>query len=127
MNRLLAASALATTLCATAARGDDARFTFQAAEFLDEDRARAAGLAWAQTQLPPGLPLADAVGRAKTAGMTCRPPRPPGGDVRCRYSMVVHKPGGIIGEDNFILELAPDASGRLRQARLVYNRDGVPE
>jgi hypothetical protein len=99
------------------------RFSFRTNEFRLEGDARAAAAAFVERAFPPGLPMTEARARAQAAEMTCRPAKADAG-LACVYSVPVHAPGGVIGENTWTLRLTPDGSGRLAAADLVYDRGG---
>jgi hypothetical protein len=116
--------ALATLMSAatTGAAADRRDFTFAGAEYrgvggLDAARAFVAGA------LPPGLPMAEAVRRAREAESACRPQA--NGDVLCSYYTVARPESGDLGEDYWYLRLTPAADGRLGSASVWRVRVGM--
>ncbi len=126
IGRLVAAVGLAAALaaCQSVTR-DHPRFTFPRAESLSYDMGLPYAQAFVAHDLPPGLPMDEAVARVKRAVMACRPPTEDG-SVRCRYLTTVGREFGSLGEDVWDLTLTPGPDGRLRSASLTRNHVGLP-
>ena len=105
------AAVLAATVHATPA------FTFRDAEFLPLDRGIAAAQEFVATDLPAGLPAAEARARLRRANMRCAKPRPDG-TVVCDFAEVVHVEGGVLGEHHWTVTLHFDPPARLASATL---------
>src|SRR5579875_3013727 len=112
---LLAALAVSASAAATAESAD--HFTFRDASFLPDSRAVPEAQAFVAEAFPPGLPLATAEHRAEAAEMRCRPARD--GGLACLYSTPQGAEGGLIGEDAWMLHLAPGPGGALAKADLT--------
>jgi hypothetical protein len=118
--RIGVAFALLAAGLAGAARASGG-FSFWDAEFMPPDRALAAAEQFIESDLPPGLPMAEARARLRKAAMVCDQPEAPGAPVTCDCSEILHLEGGVLGEDHWTVVLVPDAAGRLGSASLDHH------
>lgn len=118
---LIAASGCAGADVAAAQAKDMRGFTFVQAEYMPMGGLRAASEFVAEA-LPAGLPMPEAIARAKRAGAACK--AGPGG-VECDYMAVVRPEGGDLGEDWWRLQLAPGPDGLLQAASVRRYRVGM--
>jgi hypothetical protein len=77
-------------------------------------------------RLPAGLPMADAVARARNADARCRSGAGPDEPVTCTYEIASGAGGADLGEEVWVLSLTPDGKGALASAAVDRKRVGVP-
>jgi hypothetical protein len=98
------------------------RFTFPWASHVDVHSADYAAQQFVQKQLPPGLPMAQAVSRAREARSSCRDA---GAAVICRYEISAASDGASLGQEVWILTLTPGPDGKLATAAVERRRSGL--
>lgn len=127
MAKLMGVAALglaATALAATAfAQPDPSRFTFPWAAHVDARTGNWAAREFVEKELPAGLPMAEAVARARAARASCRDR---GGEVVCRYEISDAGGEAALGEEIWTLTLTPGPGGKLANAAIDRSRAGIP-
>ena len=76
-----------------------------------------------EKQLPAGLPMAEAIARARAAHSACHDV---GGDVVCRYSITDAPDMAPLGEEIWTLTLTPGPDGKLASAAIDRRHAGLP-
>ena len=99
------------------------RFTFPWAAHVDMRSGDYAAQQFVQHQLPAGLPMHEAVARARAARSSCNDL---GSVVICRYSISSATDQAALGEEVWTLTLTPGPDGKLATAAIDRSRVGIP-
>lgn len=119
-------AALAFMLCRAAAEPQSA-FTFQDAEFLpNAHEGFLAAKAFVADQLPPGLPMNEAVMRVEQARASCKPAVSSMAVVNCEYFIQARPVEGGLGENVWTARLNPGPNDTLASASIERTRVGMP-
>ena len=106
-------------------RPEPHRFTFPYAAHVDIHTGDYAARQFVEKELPPGLPMAEAVAKARAARSSCHDTGR-GGDVICRYSISQASNEASLGEEIWTLTLTPGPDGKLKTAAIDRRRAGIP-
>lgn len=99
------------------------RFTFPWAAHVDMRSGDYAAQQFVQHQLPAGLPMHEAVARARAAHSSCNDL---GSIVICRYSISSAADEASLGEELWTLTLTRGPDGKLATAAIDRARIGIP-
>jgi hypothetical protein len=99
------------------------RFTFPWAAHVDERSGNYAVQQFVEKELPAGLPMAEAVAKARAAQSSCHD-RP--GAVICRYTITDASDMAPLGQEIWTLTLTPGPDGKLATATIDRTRAGLP-
>ncbi len=106
---------------------DPGRFTFPYAAHVDIRSGNEAAQQFVEKQLPPGLPMSEAIARARAARSACHEDaRLGGGEVICRYWIGEAPDMAPLGEEIWTLTLTPGPDGKLAAAAIDRRHAGVP-
>jgi hypothetical protein len=102
-------------------------FTFQYAEFLsNEHEGLSAAKAFVAADLPPGLPMREAVMRVEQARASCKAPASSAEVVKCEYFIQARPAEGDLGENVWTVRLDPGPNDTLASASVERFRVGMP-
>jgi hypothetical protein len=101
------------------------RFTFPWASHVDVRSGDYAAQQFVEKELTAGLPMAEAVAKARAARSRCRGDGD-GGEVVCRYSIGQASDEASLGEEIWTLTLTPGPDGKLKTASIDRRRSGIP-
>jgi hypothetical protein len=102
---------------------DPSRFTFPYAAHVDARSGNVAAKEFVEKQLPAGLPMSEAIARARAAHSACHDA---GGEVVCRYSIGDAPDMAPLGEEIWTLTLTPGPDGKLAAAAIDRRHAGLP-
>jgi hypothetical protein len=102
---------------------DPSRFTFPYAAHVDIRSGNEAVRQFIEKQLPAGLPMSEAIARARAAHSACHDA---GGDVVCRYWIADAPDMAPLGEEIWTLTLTPGPDGKLATAAIDRRHAGLP-
>jgi hypothetical protein len=102
------------------------RFTFPWAAHVDERSGNYAVQQFVEKELPAGLPMAEAVAKARAARSSCHgEARQGGGVVTCRYTITDASDMAPLGQEIWTLTLTPGLDGKLAAATIDRTRAGL--
>jgi hypothetical protein len=102
------------------------RFTFPWAAHVDERSGNYAVQQFVEKELTPGLPMAEAVAKARAAESSCHgDARRGGGVVTCRYEIGDANDMAPLGQEIWTLTLTPGPDGKLATAAIDRTRAGL--
>jgi hypothetical protein len=102
---------------------DPSRFTFPYAAHVDIRSGDEAARLFVEKELPAGLPMSEAISRARAAHSACHDT---GSDVVCRYWIGDAPDMAPLGEEIWTLTLTPGPDGKLATAAIDRRHAGLP-
>jgi hypothetical protein len=102
---------------------DPSRFTFPYAAHVDVRSGNYAAQQFVEKELPAGLPMSEAIARARAARSACHDV---GHDVVCRYSIGEAPDMAPLGQEIWTLTLTPGPDGKLKTAAIDRSHAGIP-
>ena len=107
----------------TDAPRDPSRFTFPYAAHVDIRSGNEAARQFVEKELPAGLPMSEAIARARAARSACHDT---GWEVVCRYFIGEAPDMAPLGEEIWTLTLTPGPDGKLAAAAIDRRHAGLP-
>ncbi|MHB8283064.1 MAG: hypothetical protein ACYDD1_00120 [Caulobacteraceae bacterium] len=119
---VLMAAIAGVTLSATAALAAPRPFSFRSVEYMPRDQREHLARVFVRENITPGMPMADALRAAKTAGAYCHPAAADG-VVDCTSTSSEHHPGEHLSDVTWKVHIIP-VNGAVQAASVTRTKGG---